>query len=70
VDARPARILGSPTARPAVWFTLTGGRRIETPIQRRTGWSTWGMTKNIGPVLNGDTFDRVVEQLHQHLPGS
>jgi len=58
----------------AVWRMMRtgfyGGRRIETPIQRRTGWSTWGMTKNIGPVLNGDTFDRVVEQLHQHLPGS
>jgi hypothetical protein len=69
VDARPARILGSPAVRPAIWFTLTDGRRIETPIQRRTGWSTWGMTTNLGPVLKGDQFDRVVKQLHQHSNG-
>jgi hypothetical protein len=69
VDAASARTVGLPTLRPAIWFTLVDGRRVETPIQRRTGWSPWALRKDVGPVLNSEKFDRVVEQLRQRLRG-
>ena len=39
VDVAPAQILGMPTAQHAIWLTLTGGQRVETPVQRRASGS-------------------------------
>lgn len=65
VDAAPALVLGAPTARKAIWLTLTDGRRVETPVQRRIGRLAFGWRKNVGPVLDGEDFDRLVRQLRQ-----
>ncbi len=67
VDVEPARYFDMPTRRPAVWFTLDDGERIETPVQRRTPWRMLELAKNVGPILDGPDFDLLVVRLRERL---
>ena len=67
IDVAPAVLLGAPTSRAAIWLELVDGDRVETPVQRRAQRIPGLLvsTKNVGPVLRSDRFDRVVHDLEQ-----
>ncbi|GLW29208.1 PH domain-containing protein [Actinoplanes regularis] len=68
VEAAPARLLGLPTSRAAIWLDLGDGGRVETPVQRRADAVSGSVvvTKNVGPVLRRDRFDRLHQELDQY----
>ena len=67
VDAAPARLLDMPTSRAAIWLDLGNGERVETPVQRRVDAALGSIvfTKDVGPVLRRDKFDRLLQELDQ-----
>ena len=67
VDAAPARLLDIPTSRAAIWLDLGNGDRVETPVQQRAdaALGSFVLTKDVGPVLRRDRFDRLLQDLDQ-----
>ncbi|MGC4820561.1 PH domain-containing protein [Micromonospora sp. DT63] len=59
-EARPALLLGGPTARDACWVLTTNGA-FESAVQRRSRMAS--LRKNNGPVLSADDFARMLARL-------